>query len=100
MATTLPDFDDAPSDEPSLSAVSWSAVIAGAVSAAALTVVLMFLGSGLGLTMVSPWTNQGVGIDVCRLRRHLDDRRAMALVRHGRLHGRAPARQMDRPPYR
>lgn len=62
MASTLPDFDDAPSDESSLSAVSWSAIIAGAVSAAALTVVLMFLGSGLGLTMVSPWTNQGAGI--------------------------------------
>lgn len=62
MASTLPGFDDTPPVESSLSAVSWSAIIAGAVSAAALTIVLMLLGSGLGLTMVSPWTNQGVGI--------------------------------------
>lgn len=62
MASTLPGFDDTPSVESSLSAVSWSAIVAGAVSAAALTIVLMLLGSGLGLTMVSPWTNQGVGI--------------------------------------
>lgn len=62
MASTLPAFDDAPPVESSSSAVSWSAIIAGAVSAAALTVVLMFLGSGLGLTMVSPWDNRGAGI--------------------------------------
>lgn len=62
MASTLPAFDDAPPVESSSSAVSWSAIIAGAVSAAALTVVLMFLGSGLGLTMVSPWGNRGAGI--------------------------------------
>ena len=62
MASTLPAFDDAPPVESSSSAVSWSAIIAGAVSAAALTVVLMFLGSGLGLTMVSPWADQGAGV--------------------------------------
>ncbi|WP_026790217.1 hypothetical protein [Pleomorphomonas oryzae] len=62
MASSLPAFDDAPSVESVSSAVSWSAIIAGAVSAAALTVVLMFLGSGLGLTMVSPWGNQGAGV--------------------------------------
>lgn len=62
MASALPAFDDAPPVESSSSAVSWSAIIAGAVSAAALTVVLMFLGSGLGLTIVSPWANQGAGI--------------------------------------
>lgn len=59
---TLPGFDDATAVESSSSAVSWSAIIAGAVSAAALTVLLMFLGTGLGLTMVSPWGNQGAGI--------------------------------------
>lgn len=62
MASTLSGFDDTPPVESSLSAVSWGAIIAGAVSAAALTIVLMLLGSGLGLTMVSPWTNQGIGI--------------------------------------
>lgn len=48
--------------ESSSSAISWAAIIAGAISAAALTFVLMLLGSGLGLAMVSPWTNQGAGI--------------------------------------
>lgn len=62
MASTLPDFDNAPTVESSSSAVSWSAIIAGAVSAAALSVLLMLLGTGLGLTMVSPWGNQGAGI--------------------------------------
>ena len=54
--------DSAPAVESSSSAISWAAIIAGAVSAAALTFVLMLLGSGLGLAMVSPWTNQGAGI--------------------------------------
>lgn len=40
-----------------MSAVSWSAIIAGAVAAAILSLVLMLVGSGLGLTMVSPWMN-------------------------------------------
>lgn len=62
MASTLPGFDDTPAIESSSSAVSWSAIIAGAVSAAALTVLLVLLGSGLGLTMVSPWADQGAGI--------------------------------------
>lgn len=61
MASTLPAFDDAPPVESPESAVSWGAIIAGAVTAAALTIVLMFLGSGLGLTMVSPWASQSAG---------------------------------------
>ena len=36
-------------------AVSWGAVIAGAVGAAALSLVLFLLGTGLGLAVVSPW---------------------------------------------
>lgn len=54
--------DSASTVESSSSAISWAAIIAGAISAAALTFVLMLLGSGLGLAMVSPWTNQGAGI--------------------------------------
>lgn len=61
MASTLPAFDETPPVESPQSAVSWGAIIAGAVSAAALTIVLMFLGSGLGLTMVSPWASQSAG---------------------------------------
>ena len=41
------------------SAVSWSAVFAGAAGAAALSLILLVLGVGLGLSSVSPWTSQG-----------------------------------------
>jgi hypothetical protein len=36
--------------------VSWGAVIAGAVSATAVSLLLMLLGSGLGLSVISPWS--------------------------------------------
>jgi len=42
------------------SAVSWAAIAAGAVGAAALTLVLVAFGAGLGLSAVSPWSNSGV----------------------------------------
>ena len=42
-------------EESSKGATSWGAVVAGGVGAAALTVVLMLVGSGLGLSMVSPY---------------------------------------------
>ncbi len=41
-------------------AVSWGAVIAGAVGAAALSLVLFLLGTGLGLAVVSPWVSEGI----------------------------------------
>ena len=43
------------------SAVSWSAIFAGAVAAAALSLILLILGSGLGLSSVSPWASAGIG---------------------------------------
>ena len=42
------------------SGVSWSAVAAGAVTAAALTLLLVAFGAGLGLSAVSPWSSSGV----------------------------------------
>jgi hypothetical protein len=42
-----------------VSGVSWGAVIAGAIAASALSLVLFFLGSGLGLSAVSPWQGEG-----------------------------------------
>jgi hypothetical protein len=42
------------------SAVSWGAVIAGAVAAAALALLLIAFGAGLGLSAVSPWSDSGV----------------------------------------
>jgi hypothetical protein len=42
------------------SAVSWGAIAAGAVGAAALTLLLVAFGAGLGLSAVSPWSDSGV----------------------------------------
>jgi heme/copper-type cytochrome/quinol oxidase subunit 2 len=41
------------------SAVSWSAILAGAAAAMAVTLVLALLGSGLGLAVISPWSGSG-----------------------------------------
>src|SRR5665811_847168 len=41
-------------------AVSWAAVAAGAIAAAALTLVLLAFGAGMGFSAVSPWSNSGV----------------------------------------
>ena len=46
-------------NEASASAVSWAAIVAGAFVGAALSVVLLALGTGLGLSSVSPWSNAG-----------------------------------------
>jgi hypothetical protein len=45
---------------PMESAVSWSAVFAGAAATAALSLILLILGTGLGLSSVSPWAHDGV----------------------------------------
>lgn len=42
------------------SGVSWSAVIAGAAVTAALSLILLALGAGLGLSSVSPYSNTGI----------------------------------------
>jgi hypothetical protein len=58
--TSLTEGEMAVDDGTSASAVSWSAVIAGAIVAVASSLVLLLMGSGLGLTMVSPWSRVGV----------------------------------------
>ena len=40
--------------------VSWPAIAAGAVAAAALTLALVAFGAGLGLSAISPWSDSGV----------------------------------------
>jgi hypothetical protein len=45
--------------EASTSGVAWPAIIGGAFAAVALSLVLLALGSGLGLASVSPWSNVG-----------------------------------------
>jgi len=47
------------------SGVSWGAIFSGAVAAAALSLVLYLLGSGLGFAAVSPWSdNSGVALGI------------------------------------
>ena len=43
--------------EASSSGVSWPAVWAGAFGAGALSIILMALGTGIGLSALSPWPN-------------------------------------------
>ncbi|MCP3712514.1 hypothetical protein M3I54_37305 [Paraburkholderia sp. CNPSo 3274] len=45
--------------EKSGSAVSWSAIFAGGVGAAAFSLILLTLGTGLGLASISPWAPPG-----------------------------------------
>lgn len=53
---------DRPVDAPHFvtNAISWGAIIAGATGAAALSLILMILGVGLGLSSVSPWSFEGI----------------------------------------
>lgn len=44
-----------------VSGVSWGAIFAGAAGASALSFVLVLLGTGLGLSAVSPWSSEGIG---------------------------------------
>lgn len=62
MQSTLSTLDVAGSTESSSTAVSWGPVIAGAFAACTLSFILMLLGSGLGLTMVSPWSGSGASV--------------------------------------
>ena len=48
--------------ESSRSAVSWGAIVAGAVVAAAVSLILLALASGLGLASVSPWPDSGASL--------------------------------------
>jgi hypothetical protein len=47
-------------DETNQSAVSWPAIIAGGFTAAALSLLLLALGAGIGLSVVSPWSDRGI----------------------------------------
>ena len=49
------------------SATSWAAIVAGGVAAAALTLVLLAFGSGMGFSAVSPWSNVGVSASTFKL---------------------------------
>ena len=59
MTTTERNMLDVSSDTTS-SGVSWSAIFAGASGAAALSLILLILGVGLGFSAISPWSNSGI----------------------------------------
>ncbi|TIW66119.1 MAG: hypothetical protein E5V60_13685, partial [Mesorhizobium sp.] len=59
MQATLVTAEASAPTESSSSAVNWGPIIAGAFAASTLTVMLLLLGSGLGLSMVSPWSAAG-----------------------------------------
>ena len=42
------------------SAVSWGAILAGTVAAAALSLILIILGAGFGMSSISVWSGQGI----------------------------------------
>lgn len=42
------------------SAVSWKAILAGTTASAAITLVLVAFGVGVGFSVVSPWSDQGI----------------------------------------
>ena len=61
MSALLDSMHDAAvgSVEPSKSALAWPAIIAGALVAASTTLILLAIGSGLGLALASPWPRIG-----------------------------------------
>ena len=62
MQSTLSAVGSTVSTESSASAISWGPIIAGAFAASTLSFVLMLLGSGLGLRMISPWAGSGASV--------------------------------------
>ena len=56
--TTKPEAVRVPeqSVESSASAVEWAAIVGGALAAVGISIILFTLGSGLGLSTVSPWS--------------------------------------------
>jgi len=53
---------NAHSPEAMMSGVTWPAIIGGAFAAAAMSLILIALGSGLGLASVSPWSGTGASV--------------------------------------
>ena len=60
MASVLVAEPLSKTDGSNVSAVSWAAALAGGVVIAALTLVLLAFGAGMGFAAVSPWSNSGV----------------------------------------
>jgi hypothetical protein len=61
-ALDTPDTQIMVADNASQSAVSWPAIFAGGVAAFAIAFILLALGTGLGLSSVSPYQNAGISL--------------------------------------
>lgn len=59
MITSADTYAVSAGDTSSHSGVSWAAIFAGATGAAALSLILIVLGFGLGFSAVSPWPGDG-----------------------------------------
>ena len=59
MITSADTYAVSAHDASSHSGVSWAAIFAGATGAAALSLILIVLGFGLGFSAVSPWSGDG-----------------------------------------
>jgi hypothetical protein len=57
-----PDVEIATAETFSQSAVSWPAIFAGGVAAFAIAFILLALGSGIGLSSISPYQNAGISL--------------------------------------
>ena len=53
--------------EENQSAVSWAAIAAGAVATAALTLLLLAFGAGMGFSSISPWSNSGISSETFKI---------------------------------
>jgi hypothetical protein len=62
MTLPVSAYGSDPTVESSSSALYWGPIIAGAMAASVLTLLLMLVGSGLGLTMASPFSGEGVSL--------------------------------------
>ncbi|MBS7700059.1 MULTISPECIES: hypothetical protein [unclassified Chelatococcus] len=62
MPSSTSPLEVSTSPESKASAVNWGPIFAGAFAATALTLVLMLLGTGLGLTIVSPWSGESASV--------------------------------------
>jgi hypothetical protein len=56
MVMNVSEVDVVTEDKGSASALSWSAIIGGALAAAGVTLILVALGAGLGFASISPWS--------------------------------------------
>ena len=84
-------------NESTASAISWGAIIGGAFAAAAMGLILVALGTGLGFAAVSPWSNSGrIGDDDDHRRRDLAAADVGDRVRDRRLYRRPAAHSLGR----